>query len=160
MRRWLALAAAVVVLGTINFLIVAKERLLRAGEPMYLRLGPRDPRSLLQGDYMDLNYDLARQVPRNAPADGVLVVALDGRHEATFVRLHRGEPLEADERRLRYRKRGDRVRLGGETYFFQEGTAAVYESARYGELRVTPSGDAVLVGLRDAELRPLGPRNP
>ena len=52
--------------------------------------------------------------------------------------------------------RGDRVWLGTNAYFFEEGTGARYARARYGEFRVDPSsGEAVLVGLRDWELGPL-----
>jgi uncharacterized membrane-anchored protein len=49
------------------------------------------------------------------------------------------------------------VRIAGDAFFFQEGQAAIYQPARYGELRVAGDGDAVLVGLRDGELRPLAP---
>ena len=51
---------------------------------------------------------------------------------------------------LRYRLRRYRVNLGAKAYFFQEGEAARYQPARFGELRVSPGGDAVLVGLCDA----------
>ena len=37
-----------------------------------------------------------------------------------------------------------------------EGHAQRYQGAAYGELKVTPSGDSVLVGLRDKELGALG----
>ena len=58
---------------------------------------------------------------------------------------------------LRYRRRGPGVRIASEAFFFEEGQGPVYERARYGELRVDAEGNAVLVRLRDADLRELGP---
>jgi uncharacterized membrane-anchored protein len=46
-----------------------------------------------------------------------------------------------------------RVWLGTNAYFFAEGTAERYTRAQYGEFRLSPAtGEAVLVGLRDADL--------
>ncbi len=157
MRRILVVAAAAIVLAVINLQIGQKERLLRAGEPVYLRLAPVDPRSLMQGDYMVLNYEISAKLPEAAPADGHVVIAIDGTHVAQFVRVHAGEGLGAGERLLRYRKRGRRLRIGAESYFFEEGTGDTYANAKYGELRLAPSGDSVLVGLRDEKLNALGP---
>ena len=158
MRRWIFGLATVAILVAMNLMIVQKEGVLRSGTRMYLRLAPRDPRSLMQGDYMALNYEITNQFRRDPPRkDGHLVVTLDANGIATFVRFHDGTPLAAGERLLRYRSRGQ-VRLGAESFFFQEGHAARYEAARYGELRVAPSGDSVLVGIADDKLRHLGPR--
>jgi uncharacterized membrane-anchored protein len=54
---------------------------------------------------------------------------------------------------LRYRIRNGQVWLGTNAFFFEEGTADRYSGARYGEFRVDrASGEAVLVGLRNAQL--------
>jgi uncharacterized membrane-anchored protein len=68
---------------------------------------------------------------------------------------HDSTALADDEVRVRYRRRGHRVRIGAESFFFEEGTAERYATARYGELRVAPDGEVVLVGLRDAALNQL-----
>jgi uncharacterized membrane-anchored protein len=58
--------------------------------------------------------------------------------------------------RIAFRIRNGEVWLGTNAYFFEEGFADRYAMARYGEFRVNrASGDAVLVGLRDEELRRL-----
>jgi uncharacterized membrane-anchored protein len=120
-----------------------------------------DPRSLIQGDYMALRYDLPAVITDQVRAvknDGHLVVELDPNEVASFKHVYKaGTPLATGERLLRYRSRGERVRLGAEAFFFQEGQASLYAHARYGELRVTDSGNAVLVGLRDGDMKPLGP---
>jgi uncharacterized membrane-anchored protein len=48
------------------------------------------------------------------------------------------------------------VRLASDAYFFEEGRWNNYAGARFGELRVSKAGDAVLTGLRDQEGNRLG----
>ena len=68
-----------------------------------------------------------------------------------------GVPAE-DEVRLMYRKFRRGWRFGIESFFFQEGLGEVYEVAKYAELRVDPSGEAVLVDLRSEGLGVLDTR--
>lgn len=162
MRRALMALGLALSVGVPALLTLQKERLAASGEPVLLELAPVDPRSLIQGDYMVLRYAISRELGRSDtterwPSDGELVVALDERGVAGFVRRHQGEDLGEGERLLRYRLRGQELRLGAESFFFQEGNAPHYEQARYGELVVTPGGEAMLVGLRDEDLRALGP---
>jgi uncharacterized membrane-anchored protein len=82
---------------------------------------------------------------------------VDARGVATFVRVHGDEPLGPGEALLQFRS-GKDIRFGAESFFFQEGTAAVYDPAQYGELRVAADGASVLVGLRNEHLTPLGRR--
>lgn len=159
MRTAVYWTAAAIVLVAANGLIAHKEHVLANGRTVLFRLAPRDPRSLIQGDYMVLRYDIARRVPhselRKKP-DGRIVVKLDGNSVATFVRVHGGGPVAEGEQLLRYRwRRG--LRLGAESFFFQEGHAKRYDRARYGELKVTPGGTGVLVGLRGEKFERLGP---
>ena len=139
-------------------LVVQKEQVLRSGTPVLLELAPVDPRSLIQGDYMVLDYAISRERDTNTTAtDGHMVLRLDANGVGTFVRFDTPDtPLAPDEFKLRYRLRKGRYRLGAEAFFFQEGHADRYEGARYGELRVAGSGASVLVGLRDAQRQPLG----
>lgn len=141
-------------------LVVQKEYLLANGRPVLLELAPVDPRSLMQGDYMTLNYAITREQGWDneaRPRDGNLVLKLDEQGVGRFVRFHQpGSALGPEEFLLRYRVRDGRVRLGAEAFFFQEGHAERYEAAKYGEVRVASSGSSVLVGLRDAQREVLG----
>jgi uncharacterized membrane-anchored protein len=56
---------------------------------------------------------------------------------------------------LRYRLSGGEIWIGARDFFFEEGRAEDYATARFAELRVTGDGDTVLVALRDKELRRL-----
>lgn len=163
-RRDLALAGAVlaVCLAIPGWAIWDKEQTLRQGTTVLLPLRPRDPRSLMQGDYMVLRYAMEDHVLAldPPPGRGTLIIALDDQGVATFARMGRGGPLGPGELRLGFRHvplGNPQVRIGAESFFFQEGTAERYERARYGELVVDDDGHAVLVGLRDSDRQRLGP---
>ena len=59
MRKAVALIAGLAVLAFVNFGIYGRERLLTEGQVVLLRMAPVDPRSLMQGDYMRLNFEAA-----------------------------------------------------------------------------------------------------
>jgi uncharacterized membrane-anchored protein len=163
-RGAVALLAAVAALAAVNFSIAAKERLLAHGRIVYLELAPVDPRSLMQGDYMQLNYRIAEEVSRMLPVlgpepaqgDGRVVVTLDPRSVASFARLEQtvggGPALAENEAYLRYRLRAGRLKFASDAFFFQEGTAEAYQSARYGRYRVADDGELLLTSLHDEDL--------
>src|SRR5450631_288077 len=157
--RALILLGAAVVLAAINVSIMGKESIRHNGEIVYLDLAPRDPRSLMQGDYMALRFRLAQEIEASlhsgAPVNPVLSegqtgfanIALDEKRVASLAK-----PGAASNLRIRYRLRKGAVWLGTNAFFFEEGTDSRYASARYGEFRLdAASGEAVLVGLRDAK---------
>ncbi len=137
-------------------LVGHKESVLRDGEPVLLRLGPADPRSLIEGDYMRLRYAITAAPAW--PLDGKLVVRKDADGVGELVGLYDpARPLGPGEIAIRYRRRRWQTRLGAEAYYFQEGQAERFAKARYGELRVAGSGETVLVGLRDDQRAPISP---
>ena len=159
MRQVLVFIIALIVLALVNFEIYKKEQLLAEGTTILLELAPVDPRSLMQGDYMILGYRIAR-LPEltNVEKDGYLVIGRDANQVGKFNRIYDADTtLVEDEILLRFRKRRSGIRLGAESFFFQEGHAKYYNEARYGELRVAANGESILAGLRDAEFKHLGP---
>jgi uncharacterized membrane-anchored protein len=161
MRNTLAVLAGLAVLAAADWTIYSRERQLAEGAVVLLELAPVDPRSLMQGDYMALRFKVeddafGRGRVRQAE-DGRIVVRVDERGVATFVRRDAGEPLAAGERLLRYRVRDGRVKFATNAYFFQEGKAKTYERARYGEFRASPSGELLLTHLRGEKLERLDP---
>ena len=163
--RWLTLLGAALVFGALNFSIVGKENIKRSGEVVLLQLAPIDPRSLMQGDYMALRFALVQELDKTLGRDAAPSAASGPREgEVRFANV----ALAADRvasladtaapatLRLRYRIRNGQVWLGTNAFFFHEGDAARFSSARYGEFRVDrASGEAVLVGLRDETLKAL-----
>lgn len=157
MRTGIILFMLALVLGVFNHSVLRKEQTISTGRSILLDLAPRDPRSLIQGDYMQLRYRIATQVSGNQLRDrGLLILSTDSNRVAEFVRLDAGEPLAPGELRLIYRLR-DGVRLGPDSFMFQEGQANTYAAARYGELKVDAAGQAVLIGLRDSSFNLLTP---
>jgi len=166
-----AILTCFVILVLVNFSIAGKERLLAGGRVVYLELAPVDPRSLMQGDYMAVNYRVANEVIEALPrkenqagswpdlmtGDGRIVVALDKRSVATFSRLEDDQPLAENEAYLRYRVRLGRLKFASNAFFFQEGQAGRYEGARYGKFRVDSEGKLLLTALHGENLEQLGP---
>ena len=157
-RSALIIVGLVASLGLVGWEVAGKEHLLANGEVLLLELAPRDPRSIMQGDYMTLQYAIGRDVAAAAGArrTGTILVRRDERGVARYVREDDGSPIAQGHHRLTYRVRHGQAQIGTDAYFFQEGTADLYGLARYGEVRVAPDGTTLLVGLRDAEFRPLG----
>lgn len=150
--RVLTVLGALLVLWAVDGAIYQKERVIRSGETIYLALAPVDPRSIMQGDYMALRFELAERIEGWRDADAGTrraPLAIDERGVASL------DP-EGGGPEIAFQIRAGRVWLGTNAYFFEEGTGVRYESARFGEFRIDPrSGEAVLVGLRDADLNPL-----
>ena len=158
MRKAIALVAGLIVLVLTNLTIYQREKLLAEGRVVLLELAPVDPRSLMQGDYMALDFRLNRDVaaqPRGKQ-DGRVVLAIDEKNVGSFLRFDDGRPPAPHQAVLHYRVREGRIRIATNAFFFQEGEGKRYETARYGEFRVDPDGEAILTGLRDASLRDLG----
>lgn len=153
----LSLAA---VLAVVNTGIAQKEALIAEGLPVFVPLAPADPRSLMQGDFMRLNFALPSGVRSDGPAlltaERPRVVArVDARRVAEVLRVHAGEPLAPDELLIELTPQGGGWTLVTDAWFFKEGDAARWAPARFGEFRVKPGGQALLVGLRGEGLRPL-----
>jgi uncharacterized membrane-anchored protein len=150
MVRRILVVAALIVLGAVNWSIFAKERIKTNGERVFLALAPVDPRSIMQGDYMALRFEIVNDI--RTEASGSVPLRVDSNGVATL-----NPDPGADGLRIRYRIRNGQVWLGTNAYFFEEGTAEQYEGARFGEFRVDrESGEAVLVGLADKDLKRMG----
>lgn len=161
---WLIALTVVASLGAANFAIWQKETLIARGQPVYVALAPVDPRSLMQGDFMRLEFRLppdAMDRSTSAGQRGVrpyVVAQRDARNVATLLRVDgAGRPLGADEFRIELAPRDGRWILVTDAWFFREGDAARWADARFGEFRVDADGKALLVGMADAQLRAIAP---
>jgi len=143
----------------INVTVWRYEQAMSSGEVVLLRLAPVDPRSLMQGDYMRLDYEIARELAHHAPrAQGAttLVIRLDAHQVASLVADGQQDRLASDERLLQAHQSERQWQIGPDAYFFEEGSGARYEAARYGEFRLQRDGNTLLVGLRDEAFAPIG----
>lgn len=161
-RQLALLLSGLAILTGINATVWRYEHAMSSGEVVLLRLAPVDPRSLMQGDYMRLNYEIAReltsrdaQTTQNKGSD-TLVIRLDAHQVATLVADGKPDRLASDERLLQVHQSERQWQIGPDAYFFEEGTGEQYEAARYGEFRLQADGKTLLVGLRDEAYQPIG----
>jgi uncharacterized membrane-anchored protein len=61
----------------------------------------------------------------------------------------------ANTLRLQLTPKNGRWVLVSDAWFFKEGDGERWQAARYGEFRVMPDGRALLVGMADAQLKPI-----
>jgi len=170
-------AAAALVLSLCLWGIWSNERILAHGQPVLVKLAPVDPRSLMQGDYMTLRYELDDEIrsafpltyhystwrdhkeAREAPFPSYAYLSLDDANRtatlhstgAALAPLPEGATLA-----LKLRHKGRWPKIGLDAFFFQEGHGKIYEAAKWAELRVAPNGKALLLNLRNDALEILG----
>ncbi|TJZ65009.1 GDYXXLXY domain-containing protein [Chitiniphilus eburneus] len=170
-RCWVILAVALT-LAVPTALVARHERLLATGTPVLLPLRPVDPRSLMQGDYMALDYALLDAVARTVTAEGgplrhvrhgdtlYAFLRVDAQGVGRLLRVGTAASLaRPGEQVLRVRWSGHgpwrfsagRAELPSHAYFFAEGEGGYYAQARYAIWRVADDGSALLEGLADPD---------
>ena len=141
------------------------------GQRILVPLVPVDPRSLMQGDYMLLRFDIPSRVREELDRfssnsiqwskRAVVVAKLSDRGQAQLLRLAgRDEPLNPGEILLPLKQLKGEWVLVTDAYFFPEGQGERFVSAKFGEFRVLPDGRALLVGLADALGRSIAASEP
>lgn len=154
------IAGALLIFGLVNWDVRGKEQVIADGKPVLVRLVPVDPRSLMQGDYMALRFDLPSGVQEGlektlSPIARVRA-SVDDKGEARVQGLMADrEAVSAGEIILPLKRLKGRWVLVTDAYFFPEGTGQVFERAKYGDFRVLPDGRALLVGLADVDGKPI-----
>ena len=140
-----------------NNAVIDKEKTLSNGKLLLFELAPVDPRSLMQGDYMRLNYALTTRLSVDSiPKHGFFVVT-DSFGIAKNLQLQAEKTLIAKAKlpenqvlvKYKSTSQWQGINIGAESFFFQEGQAARYEGAKYGGLRIDAEGNSILIGLFD-----------
>ena len=153
-KSFLIIVNLIIIVLLFNISIFNKENILENGRLVLLELAPVDPRSLMQGDYMQLNYRNDVSNLKDIPKEGYCILYVLDNHKAIINRFQaEQQPLNPNEVLVKYKKDDNwRFTIGAESYFFQEGTADKYDSAKYGGLRVDENGVSILIGLYDSNL--------
>jgi uncharacterized membrane-anchored protein len=158
--RWGVMASAAAVVLVANVGIWQKEQLIAHGRPLLVELRPVDPRSLMQGDFMELAFALPSDPAEPPPGLWTqrrprVWARADERGVAQLRQPDPERPRAADEIEIELTPRGGGWTLVTDAWFFAEGEGQRWAAARYGEFRVDAGGRALLVGLRGADLKPL-----
>ena len=153
----LAIAAAVLLILSASALTIWRfEQTLTTGQMVILQLAPVDPRSIMQGDYMALAYAIDRELPDDAAQFSYVWLTTADNAAASLHSLSTQLPQQQGMVGLLLRQRDGIVSVGPNAFFFAEGSAAIYEAARYGQFKVDSSGKALLTALLDENLQLLG----
>ena len=151
--KWIfILVNLIILLSLVTNSILKKEKLLSNGQLILLELAPVDPRSLMQGDYMNLRYAISNNNDTDSISKrGFCIVKLDSIGVAKKVRIQDHKtPLHENELLINYTSKQWRgINIGAESYFFQEGEGKKYEAAKYGGLKIDANGNSLLIGLYD-----------
>ena len=141
------------ILGT----VYNNEKKLKEANEIILKLAPKDPRSLLQGDYVILNYDISRDAQKaieNQELKRVKVVLSKQNWIYGFDRLYPyTQNISLKENQLfingKVKRRGS-IYFGIENFFVEEGTGLEVErKAKFAKIKVTSKGDAFIIELLD-----------
>ncbi len=160
--RYYLAALVIMVLAVMNIAIWQKEQIVKNGELVYVKLAPLDPRSLMQGDYMQLGYAINEQLPKYNKQTALaskVVITTDAQQVAKFVRMDDGSALADNEKTLNIRRSRFSATIQPSSFFFQEGHAQFYQNAAYGIFvfdKHNP-GSYVLNGLADEQLQRISP---
>ncbi|TGN09426.1 GDYXXLXY domain-containing protein [Leptospira ilyithenensis] len=155
-RPILILANTLLVIGFILFSVIKKEGIRNYGKLVLIPLAPQDPRSLFQGDYMILRYDWEQISTENIPSRGCIIFNLSRENVLNLVRFSEtNSEKKSGEHCLKYFKHDYDVRIGAESFFFEEGKGEIFEEAKFAGVRVDDNGDKLLVGLYDQNKKEL-----
>lgn len=154
-------SSAMFIIGLCGWSILSKEHVLRTGRMVLVRIVPVDPRSLVQGDYMTLAFELPQRRPSTAAKafgapQPVAIGQVGADNVVTFTEIVPKRPsLAPDTVAMALNIKNGAFVVGSDAWFFKEGTADKWASARYGIFRVTSDGTALLAGLADEARRPI-----
>ena len=168
----------IVLLGAVNYKVQQFEDVLATGKPVVLKIAPADPRSLMQGDYMVLNYAILSELQQSqfssesnesnettgidelSPSGkkAYILVHLDKNHVATLCEAQSEIPTDfkhcTPNVYLPIRYKGWSPELPSQDYFFAEGKGEYYAQAEYAEYRFK-DGILLLARLLDKDLKGL-----
>ncbi len=173
-KKWIAVGVSFLILLLVNVSIYQKENLLRDGQLVLLKLAPVDPRSIMQGDYMRLRFNIEHDFlpqskekdiqikfdPKSSANEGIFIVSLDENQVGSYLAKNTDQPLETNQIKMQFRIRNNHLQLATHAFFFQEGTAKDYQKAVYGEFRVAQDGQLLLNNLRNKNFEVLGYNRP
>lgn len=165
MKKLAIILSTLFVFSILNYSIYHKEKILISGEEIFLALVPVDPRSLIQGDYMQLGYAIENTAKNNlihAPKErGDIVITLDNKKIAHFDRFKDNHPLKNNEKLIRYTFDKNHffrpIQIQPNSFFFQEGQGAYFAKAKYAIFHYNGIKEYVLVGLADENGKKIEP---
>ena len=176
MRKIIPLVLAIICIVIFSGLMWKNESHLKNSQSIYVRLQPVDPRSLIQGDYMVLDYQLylAPESTAENQSDQIysghshdqyihnkssVPVYVELNAERIVIHTYFDRPKATSVSKLILKNPNNRADLlypASKSFLFSEGLAECYQQAQYAEFKVDSQGNAILASLRGGGLRDLG----
>lgn len=134
-----------------GYSVIKEEKNLKKAT-FYIKTVPVDPRSLIQGDYMVLNYDIAESARMEIGniRKGYIRIKMNDLKIAEFIRIDEEYlPPSNNEISIQFQKNGSNIDIGVNSYLFQEGTGNKFQKAQYAEVIELKNGKLRLKNLLD-----------
>ena len=157
-KRLLLGATILLQFALLGYQVWGSESILTNGMTVKLELAPVDPRSLLQGDYVQLSYTIATLSDTDFEAGKKLRIVL--RKQENGIHGYSGFYEQDGVWNQPYEKQADdviingttvgyqRIEYGIESFFVPEGTGLEVErTAKYAIIKIGSKGDALLESL-------------
>ena len=136
-----------------GYSVIKEEKNLKKAT-FYIKTVPVDPRSLIQGDYMVLNYDIAESARMEIGniRKGYIRIKINDLKIAEFIRIDEEYlPPSNNEISIQFQKNGSNIDIGVNSYLFQEGTGNKFQKAQYTEVIELKNGKLRLKNLLDKD---------
>ncbi|OKL36053.1 GDYXXLXY domain-containing protein [Domibacillus mangrovi] len=165
-KKWsISVFVAVIAIqsGFLLFTAWQKEQLLQNGELVALELAPIDPRSMLQGDYVQLNYEIQTNYrdhyyeTTSTLPDGKVAVLLEkssetidynGKTIPVYTASSFAQAGTEEGFSMIGKARAGTLTLGIEHFFIPENSGPKWEEKTHAIVRVAENGDAILETLK------------
>jgi uncharacterized membrane-anchored protein len=164
-NKWLAAATVFVAIVAINININKKQDIIENGEVLLFELAPVDPRSIMQGDYMRLRFDLAGKIQEKIRIknknntiqiqQGFAIVEKGENQIVSFVDLYDEQTIKANQFKIPFKIRKYQIIFTTNAFYFQEGKASHFQKAKYGQFRMSDSGEMLLADMVDKDFKVL-----
>ncbi|NUF12412.1 GDYXXLXY domain-containing protein [Acinetobacter oleivorans] len=170
MKKYFSLILTLTTILIFVGLVAKNEWHLHHSKSIFIELRPVDPRSILQGDYMALAYELNLQSLKalagseSEALDQVIFnhssvpakVILDSQNRVVRTILDNNNSFVGQSLILKNpENRLQALYPASRSFLFAEGLAQCYQKAKYAEFKVNTKGEAILFDLRGEGLQPL-----
>ncbi|MGB8002272.1 MAG: GDYXXLXY domain-containing protein [Anaerobacillus sp.] len=156
-RKWKTLwLIAILMVIFVTYNGIKNEVAIQSGKEVRLALEPVDPRSMLQGDYVNLRYDISTLAgATNFTANKKIKVVLSPTSEKTYeyggyYKMEGNwnkpyEPTDGDIVVNGITYSNNDVQYGIESFFIPEGSGDEFEDITVAVIKVSENGDALLI---------------
>lgn len=140
------------IISIIFFYSIYKEESYKKENTIILELAPVDPRSIMQGDYMTLTYQLRNEFESEnlSSQNEYIVLKADSRGVYHYEKLSEKNVKNSIKVKNVYN-----FDIGANTYFIKEGSSEHYDKVKYAKLYLLKSGKVRIFKLLDKELNEL-----